>query len=62
MLLSSVVAFAARKPSAATFESNSDDIKWTVVMSAARLVVNYIAINFDAMNQAHRVIALAPSL
>ena len=62
MAFSVVVTFTTRKPSIAAFESDRDDIQWTVVVRATRFVVDDLTVNRNAVIHPHRVSELALSL
>src|SRR3954468_6562709 len=47
------VAFIARKPIAAAFELDRDDIAFAVVMRASRLLIDLHSDNVDAVNYSH---------
>ena len=57
-----VVTFATWKPSITASEFDRDDVQWTVVVRAARLVVDDLTVNRNAVTRQHRVSELAPSL
>jgi hypothetical protein len=57
-----VVTFTTRKPSIATSEFDRDDVQWTFVVRAARLVVDDQTVNRNAVTRPHHVSELAPSL
>jgi hypothetical protein len=53
MAFRGVVTLTAREPTTAAFEFDRNDIKVAMVMAAARVVVDNIAVNLDAVDRAH---------